>query len=211
MAGPIRSSAGKNVAKALAAGPAASPARPSQATSGGASSSSSAGKKLVQGTLTASLGLKREPPPFIPPKSKSKTASSSSKADEAEAGPSSTGLAPIEPTGPVSDETTATFHQYFPKLGDDKLPLLELELETMGHDWLEVLSRDMAKPTFLEVRAPSDRGSHGTTRRTSGASLLHQALTSLDRSSTLQLKRFIINEQRKKKVYPPRASLRSTS
>lgn len=154
MAGPIRNSSRSGIAKALAASPAASSARPS---STGASSSPAPAKKLVQGTLTASLGLKREPPPFIPPKPKAQTASSSSTAhvpEQAEAnGSSSTAATPIEPTGPVSDETLAAFHQFFPKLADEKLPLLQLELETMGRDWLEVLSRDMAKPTFLDVRA----------------------------------------------------------
>jgi len=173
MTGPIRSSSRSGIAKALAASPAASPARPAS-TSAGASSSS---KKLVQGTLTASLGLKREPPPFIPPKSKATgaAAASSSKATsepkQAEAGSSSSAVAPIAPAGPVSDETLAAFHQYFPKLGDDKLPLLQLELETMGRDWLEVLSRDMAKPTFLEVRFRPPIAAHAGERQARPPSL----------------------------------------
>lgn len=58
---------------------------------------------------------------------------------------------PPPPSGPVTAELQAKFQRLFPSLPIESLSLLELELRTMGEDWLEELKHEMVKPSFLEV------------------------------------------------------------
>ncbi|KAK4687711.1 uracil-DNA glycosylase, partial [Tremellales sp. Uapishka_1] len=62
-------------------------------------------------------------------------------------------------------------------------PLLQLELETMGEDWLLALQDEITKPYFLSVRLEND--------------------IAVKRLTGSQLKEFIVEEQKTKKVFPP--------
>lgn len=147
MMAPVRSSARSTLAKTVAASPAASQTRPTRAPSS---------TKLVQRTLTTSLGLSKDPPP-VDSAVRQAVAAHLSKSAAGSSGP----VAP--PTGvdlpstsstsapPPSETTLADFYKFFPRLKENQLPLVQLELETVGRDWLEILSRDMATPGFLQV------------------------------------------------------------
>lgn len=147
MMAPVRSSARPTLAKTVAASPAASQTRPTRAPT-----------KLVQRTLTTSLGLSKDPPPVDSAVRQAVAAHLSKSA----AGPSAPFSPPIgvdlppsmssTSAPPPSEATLADFHKFFPTLKEDQLPLVQLELETVGRDWLEVLSKAMETPGFLQVR-----------------------------------------------------------
>lgn len=163
------------------------PVRNSRETIAAALSSSSpvapkpAKKTLTQSTLS------------FAPASAASSSSSSKVAPKAVVlkKPTTASAVPPESIPPASPETLKRFKALYPGQDASIAGLLDLELRTMGEDWLAALKDELVKPGFLQVRSSPD------------ASLLWTCSLSSPTLHSLQLKSFLVKDAKSNKIFPP--------